>query len=87
MSDNVIHIDKFVSESAKRTIIHNLKDVHHGKPVSYYCATRGISDLSVAEAALSDLRSKNQVHTQAYAIKHDKLPNISATLYKYNHLY
>ena len=81
----VIHLDKGTTpESARSTIIDNLKNIHHGKFVNIWCVVRGIDDFSLATKALDALIGENVVERRAIRVTDMRNKQVFATMYKYN---
>ncbi len=77
---------KLQVESAKNTIIDNLKITHQSKLVNFGCAIRGIGDNSTAVEALNILIANSDVTTKLYPVT-DKFGSVYyLTMYRYNFL-
>ncbi len=75
---------KMTLDDAKSQIIENLKEIHHSKPVNFFCAVTGIKNLDLQDEALQVLITEGVVRKQIF--KHrDRFGNgTSLPLYKIN---
>jgi len=82
---NVIQLfPKMSLDDAKAQIVENLKEMHHSKPVNYFCAISGIKDFELQHEALNALIRENVVCKQVFNHR-DRFGNASSVpLYKYN---
>ncbi len=83
-TDNILDLDDFLLEKAKKTILYNLKDIHHCKWVNHMCVIRGVSDYKLADRAFLYLLGKNMIRTQKTAVRIDNHRSCDLTLYQYN---
>ncbi len=82
---NVVQLFKELTpEEAEAQIISNLKELHHCKPVNYFCTVNGINDYEAAQTALDGLIAKGTVRMQRYQFE-DKIGRRNAlSLYQYD---
>lgn len=80
----IIKLHEKITEIAKSAIIDNLKNIHHGKPVHAWCATRGISDSEVGFDALNVLVSENIVKKRHISVTDKHGQKIYMPVYQYN---
>jgi len=71
-------------EEATDQIITNLKEMHHCKPVNFFCAINGIKDVALAHTALDDLIAKRVVKVQKFYQYDTFARTIALPLYKYD---
>jgi hypothetical protein len=83
MGEIVELFKKITPEDAKNTIIDNLKNMHHGKPVNEMCATRGLTDFSLASDALHSLIGENVVEVERISLTDALGRHYSVPLYRY----
>ncbi len=81
---NIISFSKSRTEKAKNTIINNLQVMHHGKPVNYCCAVRGVDDFTLAGDALSNLQASGDITIDRHNMCTERGKLISIPLYRYN---
>lgn len=82
---NVVQLFKNMTlEEVEIQIVSNLKEMHHCKPVNFFCAIKGISDHELGHKVLNVLIAKNVVRIQQ--LRHrDRFGKSSyASLYQYD---
>lgn len=84
MSNVVQLFKKMTQEEAEEQILSNLKEMHHCKPVNFFCAIKGIDDHQFANTILDELITKRVVRVQRQRLLDRFGRSNTVLLYQYN---